>query len=420
MAARANKKDKKRCFVIMPIGKEGTPEHEYNLGVYDSIIRPAAESCGYLVTRADLSFQTGNIPKHIIMQLAESELVIADLSERNANVYFELGIRHALARCGTIHVVEESKALPFDVAQYRAIKYSTHFTKIEATKRAIRDVIREKDQTTDASDNPVHDAIALPANYRDRGDEALRARLTALQTRVGELEKQNNDLLKRVADKSILLSEMDEASMEAAIDEAVDRSIKAIENSPVRLILQIREDVAQGKQMEVLESIRAALKSPYLEPEHIATLASIAQVSEMRALQNAVLEVGRLRFPGDIDFKRWLAESYVHSSDIDLKSKGLAILEEHLGISWDKNEVTIGKPFVDEAPGSLVIIADHYHTAEQYDRELALLQAAVKVWPDESKIMRNLARTYRSLGDEKKAEEFFHIALQKNPADDQA
>ena len=143
----------KKCFVIMPIGKEGTEEYDYNIGIYHAIIRPAAEACGYEVKRADLTFETGNIPRQIISDLADADLVIADLSERNANVYFELGIRHVLRRSGTLHVVAEDRALPFDVAQYRAIKYSTHFTKIDPAQKAIQKAIEEKERNPGESDN---------------------------------------------------------------------------------------------------------------------------------------------------------------------------------------------------------------------------------------------------------------------------
>lgn len=408
------------CFVIMPIGKENTDEYEYNMGVFNAIIRPAAEACGYTVRRADLSFQTGNIPRQIVTELAEADLVIADLSERNANVYFELGIRHVLHRCGTIHVVEESKALPFDVAQYRAIKYSTHFTRIRSAQDAIQQAIHDKEVGTKESDNPVHDTLALPASYSDSSSHDLRERVTTLQAELAQVRDEYEALKERAALSSPDFQDLDEGKAEAAIDHAIDRSLQEINNSPAEIILQMRELADSGQEKELLETMRAALKSPYLEPGHIAAMAALAQQRRLRFVQNAVLEVGHLRFPGDVDFKRWLAESYVHSSDVGLKRKGLHLLEEHLGIAWDGDKVEIRKPFVDFAPASLAIVTDHYHENEQYDRELALLQQAQTVWPNESRVLRNIARTYRGMGNWAKADEYYKKAIEADPGDDLA
>jgi tetratricopeptide (TPR) repeat protein len=408
-----------KCFVIMPIGKEGTDEYAHHFGVYNAIIRPAAEACGYTVKRADLTSETGNIPRQIITDLAEADIVIADLSERNANVYFELGIRHVLARSGTIHLVEEDKALPFDVAQYRAIKYSTHFTKIEAVQKAIQQAIREKQANPAASDNPVHDTLALPTSYLDTSSPDLRDRVKELQDEASALREENEKLRKEASLLSPRL-ELDETKAEKTIDEVINRSIDQIEKSPARLILQMREVAGRGQYKDLLELIRVALKSQYLEPTHIATIASLAQQQNLRSVQNAVLEVGRMRFPTDVDFKRWLAESYVHSSDADLQRKGLAILEDHLGVIWENGKVRIEKPFVDQAAISMAVIADYYHESEQYDKELTLLRAALEVWPNEGRILRNLGRAYQAMGDAQKAEESFRSAIEADPEDDRA
>ena len=91
----------KTCFVIMPFGKDKDKQSFYT-SVYESIIFPAASKCHYEVNRVDTKpSNVGNITKNIIHDLVYSDIVIADLSEGNANVFYELGIRHAI-RSGTI------------------------------------------------------------------------------------------------------------------------------------------------------------------------------------------------------------------------------------------------------------------------------------------------------------------------------
>ena len=94
--------DKKYCFVIMPFGQQGTAEYERNSSIYHDMIKPVVKACGYESIRADEVEHPGSITRSIIEYLYNSDLVVSDLSGRNANVFYELGVRHALYRAGTI------------------------------------------------------------------------------------------------------------------------------------------------------------------------------------------------------------------------------------------------------------------------------------------------------------------------------
>ena len=150
----------KRCFVIMPFGKMGTSEYSRNLKIYNFMIKPIVEACGYTSIRADELEHMGNITRDIIELLHESDLVVADLSGHNANVFYELGVRHALYRAGTIPIIQEGESLPFDIANYRAIFYSSELDGPERFKGELKGRIKafEKLQRK-RSDNPVHDIL---------------------------------------------------------------------------------------------------------------------------------------------------------------------------------------------------------------------------------------------------------------------
>ena len=81
----------KRCFIIMPFGKYGTDEYSRNQSIYRDMIKPVVKDCGYEAIRADELEHLGNITRDIIENLHSSDLVVADLSGRNANVFYELG-----------------------------------------------------------------------------------------------------------------------------------------------------------------------------------------------------------------------------------------------------------------------------------------------------------------------------------------
>ncbi|MDL1893462.1 tetratricopeptide repeat protein, partial [Sphingobacteriales bacterium CHB3] len=80
-------------FVAMPFGvKEGI---DFNK-VYSDLIKPALESAGFDVFRADEEIRGGNIRTDMFQELLLADLVVADLSIDNPNVWYELGVRHAL------------------------------------------------------------------------------------------------------------------------------------------------------------------------------------------------------------------------------------------------------------------------------------------------------------------------------------
>ena len=89
------------AFVAMPFGvKEGI---DFNR-VYDDYIKPALESAEFEVFRADEEMRAGNIRTDMFQELMLADLVVADLSIDNPNVWYELGVRHALRKRGAIQL----------------------------------------------------------------------------------------------------------------------------------------------------------------------------------------------------------------------------------------------------------------------------------------------------------------------------
>jgi hypothetical protein len=132
----------KKCFVIMPFGKRDTEEHRRNKKIYNLMIRPVVEACGYKSIRSDELHHPGNITKDIIELLHKADLVVADLSGRNANVFYELGVRHTLFRSGTIPIICENEEPPFDLFNYRVIFYSSELDGPEQFKKEFTERIK--------------------------------------------------------------------------------------------------------------------------------------------------------------------------------------------------------------------------------------------------------------------------------------
>ena len=113
----------KQCFVIMPISDpEGYPDGHFR-HVYDNIIKPACEKASYEAVRADDEKSSSLIHLDILKLLIEAPLAICDLSSRNPNVLFELGIRQAFDK-PVVLIQERGTPRIFDIAPLRFLEYS--------------------------------------------------------------------------------------------------------------------------------------------------------------------------------------------------------------------------------------------------------------------------------------------------------
>ena len=121
--------NKPLAFVIMPF------DEEFN-DVYRSFIKPVLESAGFKVDRADDIESQQNIIKDILQGINNSDLIIADLTSGNPNVFYELGLAHAF-RKQVILATQSIEDVPFDLKSYRLLEYSTHFAKIENAREKL-------------------------------------------------------------------------------------------------------------------------------------------------------------------------------------------------------------------------------------------------------------------------------------------
>ncbi len=104
------------CFVMMPF------RNPYG-GYYDTIYKPAIEKAGLIPIRADAEiFGTGKIIDQIWSGINESTVLIAELTTRNPNVFYELGLAHALQK-PVVLVSSNEDDVPFDLTHIRVIYY---------------------------------------------------------------------------------------------------------------------------------------------------------------------------------------------------------------------------------------------------------------------------------------------------------
>lgn len=186
---------KKRCFVIGPIGDEASDTRKRSDQLLKYVIEPVAQEHGYEVDRADKLAKPGIITNQIIESIVEADLVVADLTEKNPNVFYELAIRHGLQK-PFIHIIDSSEKIPFDIAGVRAIQINIHdLDSVYNAKKEMSDHVKNIEDGKMPIDNPISVSFDMQ-KLRESGKPSDRIQADIVQSQaemqasIRRLEKQ--------------------------------------------------------------------------------------------------------------------------------------------------------------------------------------------------------------------------------------
>jgi tetratricopeptide (TPR) repeat protein len=151
------------CFVLMPFGKKadaGGTLIDFDM-VYQQLIAPAIVQAELDPLRADEEMTGGIIHKPMFERLMLCPYAVADLSTANANVFYELGVRHAVRPYSTVLIFGEGGRLPFDVAPLRALPYKLTPAGTPADEPSTRSALtaRLNEARKNAADSPVFQLV---------------------------------------------------------------------------------------------------------------------------------------------------------------------------------------------------------------------------------------------------------------------
>ena len=181
------------CFMVMPFltkpvtnAREGAPAAVDFDRLWDAAFLPAISDLGYLPMRADMEPGTVII-KDMLNRLRHADLVIADVSVPNGNVYYELGIRHVANETHCVTVAANWAKRLFDIDQFRTVSYPLPRTRVsDADAAEIRRILVEEIPRHAGAASPYHvltDSSSAAA-FQDQAEEISRFQAALAEIRL--------------------------------------------------------------------------------------------------------------------------------------------------------------------------------------------------------------------------------------------
>ncbi|PKB89210.1 hypothetical protein A8A01_15430 [Ewingella americana] len=191
-------KAQKTCFIIMPIADTAGYDSGHFSRVYEHLIMPACKRSGFEPIRADNVTSSNFIVLDILKKIVDCDLAICDLSSRNPNVMYELGLRQAFNK-KTVIIKDNKTISPFDVQGFRYYEYDSTL-RIDSIINGIESISNSITSTYEATDD-VNSIVQLlkiePAIIGERTklsieETVLFEAITEISKKVDEMSSGTN------------------------------------------------------------------------------------------------------------------------------------------------------------------------------------------------------------------------------------
>lgn len=197
---------KKNCFIVTPIGSHDSPVRRAADGLISSVLKPLLNEMGFDVYVAHEISLTGSITRQVVEHVLGADLVIANLSELNPNVMYELAVRHCTG-LPVVAIAELGTKLPFDISDERTVFYTDDMRGVFELTPALRVAIEGAINRTDA-DNPVtrvrKNRVLMESLDQGDAKTILIERLDTIESLLADL-RFGGDKFDRLAKKNLRL-----------------------------------------------------------------------------------------------------------------------------------------------------------------------------------------------------------------------
>lgn len=257
---------KLKVFMIMPF-------KEQFLELY-KLIKSKLENDYEFSNAGDLDNQR-NIIQDIIVGISDADVVIADLTELNSNVFYELGLCHALNK-KVILITQEISKLPFDISSYRAIEYSTDFWKIPEIVNKIEEKLIGARDGSEQFGNPVKDYY--PKKIENKENEGEQLKTSSIDNEKGFIDfitEINDDTIKLSNEINIMVGELNDLTKDIENGTNKINKVSKISGSDkLNFVRDIARQIGKGIQqfsdkMDIhnnkIESMWGRIENNYLD-----------------------------------------------------------------------------------------------------------------------------------------------------------
>lgn len=201
---------KKECFVMMPFSETSSYSTDHFKRVFEYLIKPACEEAGFKARRVDENSKTGVIVLEILNMIIKSDIAICDISARNPNVFYELGISQAFDKKCVI-IKDNKTDNPFDLSMLRYVEYDASL-RIDLIQAKIHDLAKAIKDTADSSASDTNSLVQLlaikqPAKIPDQKEMApdMSIVLNAINTLSNKVENMSRPSFTRIVRKPLIL-----------------------------------------------------------------------------------------------------------------------------------------------------------------------------------------------------------------------
>lgn len=324
-----------KVYVIMPYGNSDLElKKEYDK-IYRFLIRSAVETYDHTIelVRQDRTGEGGHIVSNVIENLSTGDVVIADISNLNWNVAYELGIRHTLSKSHTILLCNDETDLPFDIQHMNVIIYprKTWMDDLDEICDRIVHAIQNT-METNRCDSPVH--LCFPAL-----PESLTAMLNnnndAEQQRITELTKKNQQLAEEVdaLRKKLENAGLDSTDTDSQAKDLTQLFVQAAKNRNLisdTAVDHLRELESEKKHEEFARFLAEVLKNGYLDETDCRNVYHICNRLGIPEITKQYIQIATSFYPESQELQGYLAD--VYSNDYREKDRALTLVNDMLGV----------------------------------------------------------------------------------------
>lgn len=410
----------KICYAIMPYGgSEQAAIDRFNTVYQLYMMIPAMEK-GFTITREDIQAQAGSITANIVHHLAEAELVIADLSNSNWNVAYELGIRHALVKGKTVLLCDEKTNLNFDIRGFNVIRYDgdNPASNMFAIQASVRKAIDNRLEVPTKADNLVHEVFPFAhdklIDFLEINETEMARDLTQAKTTCTALQEENDRLREELKKAG---QSPDASKLQESIAQKIRDAMSTMQYSGDNVVLRLRQAFAASdpNYNEIQSILQQSLTEGYLTAGNFRSMYHLFHSQGQPQLTNLILEVAEQQYPENLDFKSYLADAY--SDNYRTHDKAIQYADEVLEV-----DIIDGKRFsrckkidIDQLASCL----NAYVGVRRFDIMVEIIPQLLEQIPEQREmLLRSLTVAYRELGDNDAQFEAIKTLLKEYPMSD--